>query len=231
MRQNLSPIAHAAYQDLLRSLKDEAVSDIRGTPTRVDRGGRTYWYDSYRIGSDVLKSYIDEDTPDLRQRMEMRTAIAEDREAKQQHRARMIRILRAEGLSGVDVATGSLLNALQKAGFFRLGGTIVGTQAFRLYEGELGVRFSFDQQAQTNDIDIASFERLSLSLDDQVLEPLNQVFAGFAFEPVPSIDPEKVWRWKQSRNEMLLEFLTPSFDAEEALKALPALGVYAQSLR
>ena len=45
-----SPLVHAAYHDLLRSLLDEAVSAIRGTPTRVERNGRVYWYDSYRIG-------------------------------------------------------------------------------------------------------------------------------------------------------------------------------------
>ena len=225
MRQNLSPIAQTAYQDLLRSLKDETVSDIRGTPTRVERGGRTYWYDTYRIGSEVRKSYIGEDTPELRERLEKNNAIAAEKEDSQRHRARMIRLLRAEGFSGVDVATGSLLNAMQKAGVFRLGGTIVGTQAFRLYEGELGVRFAFDQHAQTNDIDIASFERLSLALDDQVIEPLNQVFAGFSFEAMPSIDREKVWRWKQSRSELLLEFLTPSFDAEETLKPLLKVAI------
>jgi len=230
MRQNLSSIAQAAYQDLLRSLKDETVSDLRGTPSRVDRGGKAYWYDTYRIGSEVRKSYIGEDSEELRERIRKIKAIAHVREDNQRHRARLIRILRAENFSGVDVATGSLLNAMQKAGVFRLGGTIVGTQAFRLYEGELGVRFAFDQHAQTNDIDIASFERLSLALDDQVIEPLVHVFSGFAFEAVPSIDHEKVWRWKQSRSELLLEFLTPSFEAEEKLKALPALGVFAQSL-
>lgn len=230
MRQNLSPIAHAAYQDLLRSLKDEAMSEMRGTPTRVERGGRAYWYDSYRVGMDVRKAYIGEDSPDLRLRIERSAAIAAAREESQRHRSRLIRILRAEGFSGVDVATGSLLNALQRAGVFRLGGTIVGTQAFRLYEGELGVRYAFDQAAQTNDIDIASFERLSLALQDTVSEPLTKVLADFEFDAVPSLDRNKAWRWRQTRNELLLEFLTPSFEAAEALKPLAALGVYAQSL-
>jgi len=230
MRQNLSPIAHAAYQDLLRSLKDDAVSDLRGTPTRVERGGKIYWYDSYRIGSDVRKTYIGDDSADLRSRLERSAALAAKRDDLQRHRARLIRILRAEGWAGVDVTTGSLLNAMQKAGVFRLGGTIVGTQAFRLYEGELGVRYGFDQAAQTNDIDIASFERLSLVLADVVSEPLARVLADFEFDAVPSLERDKVWRWRQSRNELLLEFLTPSFEAAEALKPLTALGVYAQSL-
>ena len=230
MRQNFSIVAHAAYHDLLRSLKDELVSDIRGTPVRVERGAKAYWYDTYRIGSDVRKAYIGEDTPELRDRLARATAIASAREDSQRHRARLIRILRAEGFSGVDAATGSLLNAMQKAGVFRLGGTIVGTQAFRLYEAELGVRYSFDQAAQTNDLDIASFERLSLALADVVSEPLGAVLGDFAFEAVPSLDRDKVWRWKQTRSELLVEFLTPSFEDAEALKPLPALGVHAQSL-
>lgn len=230
MRQNLSTIAHAAYHDLLRSLKDEAVAEIRGTPTRVGRAGKTYWYDSYRVGSDVRKAYIGEDTPELRTRLDRIAELAATREENQRHRSRLIRILRAEGFSGVDAATGSLFSAMQKSGVFRLGGTIVGTQAFRLYEGELGIRHPFDQAAQTNDIDIASFERLSLALDDVVSEPLQRVLAEFSFEAVPSLEHEKVWRWRQTRNELLIEFLTPSFEAAEGLKPFAALGVHAQSL-
>lgn len=196
----------------------------------MERGGKVFWYDSYRIGSDVRKAYIGEDSAELRSRFERSAALAAKRNDHQRHRARLIRILRAEGWSGVDVTTGSLLNALQKVGVFRLGGIIVGTQAFRLYEGELGIRYAFDQAAQTNDIDIASFERLSLVLADVVSEPLTKVLADFEFDAVPSLEPGKVWRWRQSRNELLLEFLAPSFEAAEALKPLTDLGVHAQSL-
>ncbi|ADH91169.1 conserved hypothetical protein [Ancylobacter novellus DSM 506] len=230
MRRRISPIAHAAYHDLLQSLRDEAVSEIRGTPTRVERNGKAYWYDTYRIGSDVRKAYIGEDTPERSARIARLTEIASAGAERRSNRARLIRILRAEGFLGVDAATGSLLNALQKAGAFRLGGTIVGTLAFRLYEGELGIRYSVEQAAQTNDIDIASFERLSLAVEDVVSEPLQRVLDGFAFDAVPSLDKEKVWRWKQSRSELLVEFLTPSFEEAEELKPLAALGVYAQSL-
>lgn len=142
-----SSIAHAAYHDLIRSLLDEAVSDIRGTATRVERGGRVYWYDSYRVGSDVRKSYIGEDSPELQERLKRLNDLRSEKEARRIHRSRLIRILRAEGFLGVDATTGSLLSAMASAGVFRLGGTVVGTHAFRLYEGILGIRFSFDQMA------------------------------------------------------------------------------------
>jgi hypothetical protein len=225
-----SPTAHSAYHDLLGSLRDEAVAEIRGTPTRIDRNGRVYWYDTYRVGSEVKKTYIGEDSEPLRARMQRFAELREDRENRRKNRSRLIRLLRAEGFLGIDAATGSLLNALASAGVFRLGGTIVGTQAFRFYEGELGVRFAFDQTAQTRDIDIASFERLSIALDDTVSEPLGNVLQDFAFDPAPTLDPGKTWRWKQTRNETYVEFLTPSFSEAEDLRPLPSLGVHAQSL-
>lgn len=225
-----SPIAHAAYHDLLRSLEDEAVSDLRGTPTRVERKGRVYWYDSYRVGSDVRKTYIGEDGEALRERLARLAGTKEDREARRRARARLIRILRAEGFLGVDAGTGSLLAALAGAGVFRLGGTIVGTHAFRLYEGELGLRYGLDEAAQTDDLDIASFERLSLALADTVSEPLQRVLGDFAFEPAPSLERAKAWRWRQTRSDLLVEFLTPSFSDSEDLRPLAALGVHAQAL-
>jgi hypothetical protein len=156
--------------------------------------------------------------------------LREHREEKRRARARLIRILRAEGFMGVDAATGSLLAALAGAGVFRLGGTLVGTHAFRLYEGVLGVRYAFDQTAQTGDVDIAAFERLSLALGDTVSQPLQTVLRDFAFEPVPTLNPEQVWRWRQTRADLQVEFLTPSFEAEEGLRPLAALGVHAQAL-
>lgn len=61
-----STIAHAAYHDLLTSPREEAVAEILGTPTRLERGGRAYWYDTYRIGSDVRKACIGKDSDALR---------------------------------------------------------------------------------------------------------------------------------------------------------------------
>jgi hypothetical protein len=228
--QRHSTVAHAAWHDLRHSLQEEAVSALRGTATRVERNGRIYWYDSYRIGTEVHKVYIGEDSEGLRDRLAQAAKLREHREEKRRARARLIRILRAEGFMGVDAATGSLLAALAGAGVFRLGGTLVGTHAFRLYEGVLGVRYAFDQTAQTGDVDIAAFERLSLALGDTVSQPLQTVLRDFAFEPVPTLNPGQVWRWRQTRADLQVEFLTPSFEAEEGLRPLAALGVHAQAL-
>ena len=225
-----SSIAQAAYHDLLRSLKDDAVSDIRGTPTHVSRNGKIYWYDTYRVGSDVKKRYIGEDSEELRARLEQHQQLKAEADERRKNRTRLVRLLRAEGFLNLDAATGSLMSAMAASGVFRLGGTIVGTHAFRLYEGELGVRYGLDLMAHTDDIDIASFSRLSLALEDAATPPLEQVFRDFSFVPQPSLQADKTWRWKQTRSDTLVEFLTPSFGEKEGVRELPALGVDAQGL-
>jgi hypothetical protein len=225
-----SPTAHAAYNDLLRLLRDDEVSAIRGTPTRVVRGNRVYWYDTYRVGTEVQKHYIGEETEELLIRLDRHEKLKQEQKTRASERMRLVRLLRAEGFLSVDAGTGSFLNALAGAGVFRLGGTLVGTHAFRLYEGLLGIRYSLDDAAMTRDIDIASFEKLSLVVDDSVSPSLEEVFRDFSFEPVGSLAHERTWRWRQGREDTLVEFLTPSFEEDEGLRHLPSLGVDAQSL-
>jgi hypothetical protein len=225
-----SPVAQAAYHDLVSLLLDEVASDIRGNPTPRVLNRRTYWYDRYRIGAVVKERYLGEDSEALRSRIERHRHLKEERRRRRRERARLVRLLRSERFLGMDGATGSLVAAFAKTGVFRLGGVLVGTSAFRIYEGELGLRLGFDHTAMTNDIDIASFEALSLALGETVLPSLDEVLGDFSFSPVPSLDAGKVWRWRQSGGESLVEFLTPSFSEEEGVRELAALGVSAQSL-
>ena len=225
-----SHIGTAAYHDLLRLLQDAAVTDLRGTPTRVTVKGRVFWYDKYRVGTEMAQRYIGPDSPALRARLEQAKAARSDAETRRADQTRLLRILRAEGYASADQKTGSLLNAFAKCGVFRLGGTLIGTVAFRLYEGELGVRLGFDQLAQTGDLDIGSFERLSFAIGDQVDTPLSDVFSELKFRPVPATDPGRTWRWAQSGGDTLVEFLMPA-QGEEGVRDLPALGVSAIAMR
>ena len=228
--RNHSQVGASAYHDLRRILLDDRVSELRGTPTPVTVKGRTFWYDKYRVGQTMAQRYIGPDSEELRQRLIRASELRSERGLRRKEQTRLVRILRAEGYASTDVTTGSLLTAFSKTGVFRLGGTLVGTVAFRHYEGELGTVLGFEQLAQTGDIDIASFERLSFAIGDAVEPPLSKVFSDFKFRPVPSLDHGKVWRWEQASGELLVEFLMPAH-GEEGVRELPALGVSAQALR
>ena len=225
----LSSIAMSAYTDLVRLLKDDAMSGVEGKPTLKTRGEKAYWYAARRIGTEMRFFYIGEDTDETRARVDRIEKLRETAKERQAERSRLVRLLRAEGMTPTDRATGSILTAMADAGTFRLGGTIVGTNAFRLYEGELGLRLPLGGMATTNDIDIAQFGKLSVALQDQVEPALADTFSTLKFEPVPSLDPGRIWRWAQGGSGQLVEFLTPAF-GDETIRDLPALGVNAQAL-
>lgn len=221
--------AQVTYQDLLRLHLEEAASVLVGSIEERHRNGRTYLYDRFRIGTEMKSRYLGEATPALRSRLAKAADLNADALERGKTMARLARMLRAEGFIRTDRETGSMLLAFARAGVFRLGGTIIGTGAFGLYQGELGVRFRSDELAQTGDIDFTSFERLSVALGDRVEENPGEILQALKFDPVPGMHDRQVWRWRQSSGEAVVEFFTPAF-GEERVKCLPALGVSAQAL-
>jgi hypothetical protein len=227
---NLSAIARSAYSDLIRLAQDDLVANIQGSIQKKTVGGKVYWYAMERVGTQTKWWYIGPDTPDIRARVDRLTVLKAEVADRRAERARLTRLLRAEGMTPMDRDTGSLLLAMAKVGTFRLGGTLVGTNAFRLMEGDLGVTLPLGGVAMTGDVDIAQFERLSLALGDAVAPSLADTFTALKFDPVAGPDPGSIWRWKQGRTGTLVEFLTPSFEPDEGLRDLPALGVKARAL-
>lgn len=226
----LSNRAASAYADLVRLLKDDEIGEIIGSPQRVVRGSRAYWYDAYRLGGASKKRYLGEESAELLARIDAWRALADARKERDLRRAQLVRVLRAEGMTPMDRETGAVLAAMSRAGAFRVGGVLVGTAAFRLYEGELGLTFASEDLAQTQDIDVASFERLSLAIGDVAEPGMIEALKELDFAPAPSLDPHRSWRLRHMRGDMMVEFLTPSFREDEDLRDLPALGVSAQSL-
>lgn len=220
--------AAVAYHDLVSLLLDDAVSEIRGKPTRRMRGTKAYWYDRYRVGKFTKERYLGEDSKELRARIENHQALALSKAERVRARARLVRLLRSERFVGLDAATGSLAASLAKSGAFRAGGVLIGTIAFLLYEGELGLKLAADETAMTSDIDIASFETRG---DSKLLKVgVPELLEAFQFIPVPSLEQGKTWRWRQSDGNSVVEFLTPSFRDDEGLRDLPQLGVSARAL-
>ena len=82
-------------------------------------------------------------------------------------RRQMVRALSAAGLPQPDGIAGAIIEALWKAGFFRLRGVLVGTNAFHCYTGLLGVKFD-GAHLHTEDVDAAQFYDVSHSVGDSM---------------------------------------------------------------
>ena len=223
---------HTTYQDLLQAHLVQAVADIPGQPFLRDMGEKgKYWYARQRIGDRTLQKYIGPDTPEVRQRIDKAKAVRDERQAFERRCASLVAQLRAAGVPTLDRNSGKVLNAMAKAGVFRLGGTLVGTHAFRLYSAELGVRFD-DALAVTADVDIAAFENLKLVIEDEVDPALPETFRDLNLQPAAGLDRKnRPTKWIMGGDGGTeVEFLVPRMREESGILKLEPLGVYAQAL-
>lgn len=219
------------YQDLLEAHLDRPPEEMAGSPHLRETGGKSFWYVTVRApGGKHRQHFIGPDDQSTRERIERWKAARDDARAFRVLASEKAAALRAARLPAFDMTTGKVLRALAQAGAFRLGGVLVGTHAFRLYDFELGMRVSSDATAITGDIDVAAFERLSLSVEDHADPELPTVLRDLGMSPIGSLNHKKPTRWRMTASDFVVDFLAPSFDDKEGPQKLEALGVWAQGL-
>ena len=81
-------------------------------------------------------------------------------------RSRLCDMLAAGGAATESAPMLRVLSLLAAAGVFRMGGILVGTQAFGAYGNMLGVRFA-QQALRTQDIDIAQDRSIGIALSSE----------------------------------------------------------------
>ena len=124
--QRLPLTVQNAYSDLLDRLLDDAILETGGTPVLRTIRGRSYWYARSYVGDEEKEKYLGPDTPAFRDRVDrLQEQIAGLRE-RQAGRRPLVQVLRVKGVPRIDAATGKVLQALARAGVFRLRGVLVG---------------------------------------------------------------------------------------------------------
>lgn len=218
------------YQDLLQAHLDRAPDKMGGAPHLREISGKAFWYATIRSGGEHRQMFIGPDDQRTRARIKRWKEAKIDDAAFRALASEKAAALRAARLPALDMTTGKVLRALSGAGAFRLGAVLVGTHAFRLYDLELGVRTSSQATAITADIDLASFEKLSLSIEDRAEPELPAVLASLGLTPIDSLNRGKPTRWRLPKSDFVVDFLAPSFDEKEGPQRLEALGLWAQGL-
>jgi hypothetical protein len=150
-------------------------------------------------------------------------------------RREMVRALTTAGLPQPDSIAGLIIEALWKAGFFRLRGVLIGTNAFQTFAGMLGVRFE-SMALRTADVDAAQFYDVSRKVGDSmppILDVLRTVDPSF--HPITDITDDVRSARYQTDGKYKVEFLTPNRGSDENQSRpaeMPALGgAAAQPLR
>ncbi|RUV44169.1 MAG: hypothetical protein E5X45_28595 [Mesorhizobium sp.] len=144
-------------------------------------------------------------------------------------------LVRDAGLAAPDAFSGDVVEALEKAGLFRLRAVLVGTVAFQTYAGHLGVKLP-GAALQTGDADFAQFHSVSAEVDDS-MPPLIEVLK--AVDPTFRVIPHRTDAGRTTQFENAsryrIEFLTPNRGSDEHAdhaSPMPSLGgASAQPLR
>jgi hypothetical protein len=225
------------FADLLqRSLDAEFDGEFppAGNFQKRKRGNRYYWYyrEGGREGQKATPRYVGPVTDaSVTDRVKRFATLKSDFRERQS----TVRALTAAGLPSPDPLTGAIVEAMHRAGFFRLRGVLIGTVAFQAYAGLLGINLA-GRTIQTQDADFAQFWGIAENIDDKmkpILEVIQEVDSTFT--PVLSIlDPFVSARYKNATG-YFVDMLTPNRGSDEhqskiaRMKALSGSG--AQPLR
>jgi hypothetical protein len=204
----------------------------RGQFKRRLRKGRYYWYYQWDEGGKKKERYVG---PVTDKSISDRVVRFDEIKSDYRGRQEMVRALAAAGIPTPDSISGAVVEAMWKAGFFRLRGVLVGTVAFQAYAGPLGIKLS-GRPLQTQDADFAQFWGISENVGES-MPPIRDVLRTVddTFSEVPHLDDPFVSTAYRNKGRYRVDFLTPNRGSDEhqgkpaKMKALG--GAAAQPLR
>ncbi|MEQ8505100.1 MAG: GSU2403 family nucleotidyltransferase fold protein [Rhodospirillales bacterium] len=231
-----SVTAQATYSELVSQLRMLEVNEFRygGSFITKEVRGKKYWYHAEKVGGQLRHKYIGPDTNDIKQQIEVGKETIEDVRETRKRTREMVKILTNTGYNRPDPVTSRLLARLASAGAFRLRAVLVGTHAYRCYDGLLGVKLP-ETTAVTADVDVAQFKTISIAVDDQIEKPIDDLLEEIdsRFDFVPRLDPKDGHaEWRIKGGDLTFELLCPLVGPDDdSLQDLPALGGRGKPLR
>lgn len=233
MAANTIPLTlQTTYAELLERTASAAFEEAfseEGTFTPKKIRGRRYWYFQVKTESGRQQRYVGAETPELLDRIRRHKKTRDNLRERQTLVSTLVRSAR---LPRPNDNIGAIVEALARAGVFRLRGVLVGTVAYQTYSAMLGIRLA-SAHVQTEDVDVAQFSEVSVAVEDQIppiLDVLRKVDESFR-EVLHTHDARHAATYEAS-DGMRVDFLTPNRgeDTDEP-RQLPALGTHAQPLR
>lgn len=214
--QRLPLETQTLYADLLEQLTmleaHRSIGRLPGCFTTKVVKGDTYYYFQYSDPGGVLRQrYVGKRTTALDNVAARFQAERNRFQSDANHIRRLCAQLRAGGALATDSASGRVLKAFADSGVFRLGGVLVGTQAFTVLGNQLGVRWRH-HAIKTQDIDIAGTAELQIAVPDlQADVPRTLEALEMGFLPVPALNPKHPSTSFKVRGAALrVDILTPS---------------------
>ncbi|MCZ0734310.1 GSU2403 family nucleotidyltransferase fold protein [Phreatobacter sp. AB_2022a] len=196
-----------------------------------------YYYQGYRPGEAGEKNkrsstYVGP-ADDLA--IQKRVQNFRDIKASRKESASLVNALIGAGLPRPPIIMGRVIEALAKAGVFRLRAVLVGTAAFQTYPAVLRCRISH-AGAMTGDVDSAQFPSILIAVEDRT-PPIKDILAAVdpTFAPVPHINDPTTSTAFANKTGFRLDILAAHRGSDEQIGrpvSMPALtGAAGEPLR
>ncbi len=190
----------------------DAAFPLTGNFVRVPVKGRDYWYFEDRRAEKKRRYVGPASDPDIARRVE------EFGHSKNQFRGRrrlVSTLTREARLTAPERLTGDIVEALEKAGLFRLRVVLIGTVAFQTYPAYLGVRLP-SAIMQTGDADFAQFHSIANEIEDEIASILDVLRSvDPSFRPVPHRADGRYTTQYINASSYMVEFLTPNRGSDD----------------
>lgn len=196
-----------AYQELVQLHSAEPPLEIDGSIINKIQGGSAYWIVRKRNGDQIKDRSLGPDSN------ETRALVAKAKRQQAAHKpwsraaAASVAALRAGRCLAPDMQTGRLLAQIARTGFFKSGGLLGGTQAFRHYPLMLGVEAPTISYLQTGDVDLLASRSVRLEGSGPGLATRLQEI-GIPMQIIFSLDADQPPKW-QVGPSLQMEFLSP----------------------
>lgn len=215
------------YAELVQRSLDasfDASFPLTGSFIRTTVKGRDYWYFEDQ-SSGMKRRYVGPALdPEVARRVE---EFGRDKEQFRGRRRLVSTLVREARFTAPERLTGDIVEALERAGLFRLRAVLIGTIAFQTYSAYLGIRLP-GAIVQTGDADFAQFFSIANEIEDaipSILDVLKSVDP--TFRPIPHRGDGRYTSQYINASSYLVEFLTPnrgSDDYADRPARMPALG-------
>jgi hypothetical protein len=133
-------VLYAELLDHLRTAENDLHLPVGGSFVSKTIGKGKYWYLQRDERGRRTQTYLGAESPQLLD--QIRTA--KEQQADRKRRRQLVSMLVAGGAAAESATFTAVLQVLADSFVFRLGGVLVGTQAFMCYANMLGVRFAGD---------------------------------------------------------------------------------------
>lgn len=230
--ERLPETVRTLYSELLDQLIQSEAERLMipeaGSFVSKEISGRTYWYLQRLEGANRRQIYLGPDSPSLRAWMDSVTEQRRRSRPDDRRRAEIVRMLVSGGATADATPFLQVIQVLADAKIFRVGGMLVGTQAFTALSNFLGVRFP-SRFLRTMDVDVAQPPRIEVSLSEELgkIDLLERLRVHEpAFFAVPGLDPDcPSTSFKVRGRDLRVDFLTSGKGEKPVF--LPRFGVVA----